>query len=47
MEIIISKTKSELGKKASIEGAGLIRKAIQKMGQQILLLPQGHLSSKC
>jgi len=41
MEIITSKSKSELGKKAAIEGAGLIRKAIQKNGAANIIVATG------
>jgi len=47
MEIVISGTKQELGKKAALNGAELIRKAILERGKAILSLPPGRHSSKC
>jgi glucosamine-6-phosphate deaminase len=41
MEIIISNTKSELGEKAAIEGAGLIRNTIQKNGAANIIVATG------
>jgi len=41
MEIVISNSKSELGKKAAITGAGLIRKAIQINGVANIIVATG------
>lgn len=41
MEIIISNTKSELGEKAAITGAGLIRDAIKKNGAANIIVATG------
>ena len=41
MEKIISKTKNELGEKAAITGAGLIRSAIQKNGTANIIVATG------
>lgn len=41
MEIVISKTKNELGKKAAIDGASLIRKAIQTNGAANIIVATG------
>jgi len=41
MEIVISNSKSELGKKATITGAGLIRKAIQTNGAANIIVATG------
>lgn len=41
MEVIISNSKSELGKKAAITGAGLIRKAIQANGAANIIVATG------
>lgn len=41
MEIIISNTKEELGKKAADEGAGLIRRAISERGEANIIVATG------
>lgn len=41
MEIIISDNKQELGKKAALQGAGLIRAAIRKKGKASIILATG------
>ncbi|MDX1284046.1 MAG: glucosamine-6-phosphate deaminase [Draconibacterium sp.] len=41
MEIIISKTKEQLGKEAATNGAGLIRKAIEKNGSANIIVATG------
>jgi len=41
MEIVISETKKELGKKAAMKGAGLIRKAIHDNGEANIILATG------
>ena len=41
MEIVISNSKSELGEKAAITGAGLIRKAIQTNGAANIIVATG------
>ncbi|MCU0472620.1 MAG: glucosamine-6-phosphate deaminase [Bacteroidales bacterium] len=41
MEIIISETKQDLGKKASKKGAGLIRKAILERGEANIIVATG------
>jgi glucosamine-6-phosphate deaminase len=41
MEIIISETKQELGKRAAQKGAGLIREAIQKNGMANIIVATG------
>lgn len=41
MEVIVSKTKIELGKKAAVAGADLIQKAIQKNGEATIIVATG------
>lgn len=41
MEIVISKTKDELGQKAAITGAGLIKKAIREKGAANIIVATG------
>jgi len=41
MEVIISNTREELGKKAAAKGAGLIREAIRKRGEASIIVATG------
>ncbi len=41
MEVIVSKSKTELGKKAAQQGAELVRKAIHKYGKANIIVATG------